>query len=130
MTLDAQAGVSRILHLFLACAALAILAAPMATAAEPAEENKKIEALITHVENLKGARFVRNDKEYDAKNAAKFLRAKWDSGREEIKTAKDFIEKAASVSSTSGKPYLIRFEDGKETKSGEYLLAELKKLEK
>jgi hypothetical protein len=116
-------------RIFLAAVALAMLAAGL-TAAEPADEKQKIEALITHVENLKGARFVRNDKEYDAKDAARFLRAKWEAGGDKIKTARDFIEMAASASSTSGKPYLIRFEGGKETKSGEYLLAELKKLEK
>jgi len=30
---------------------------------------------------------------------------------------------------TSGKPYLIRFKDGREIKSQEFLLAELKKIE-
>ena len=93
-------------------------------------EKKKIEALIKHVEELKDAKFVRNDKEYDAKTAGAFLRGKWDAKKAEIKTALDFIDKAASVSSTSGKPYVIRFKDGKETKSAEYLGAELKKLEK
>jgi hypothetical protein len=101
-----------------------------ATADEkPLSEKQKIEALIKHVEGLTDAKFVRNDREYDAKTAAKFLRGKWDANEDEIKTAKDFIEKAASVSSTSGKPYLIRFKGGKEIKSGEYLMSELKKLE-
>jgi Family of unknown function (DUF5329) len=100
----------------------------------PAEDKKlsekqKIEALIKHVEELKDAVFVRNDTEYDAKTAATFLRRKWKSNDSAIKTARDFIEKAASVSSTSGKPYMIRRKNGKETKSGVYLLAELKKIE-
>jgi hypothetical protein len=94
------------------------------------DEKQKIEALIKQVENLKDAVFVRNDKEYDAKTAAKFMRGKWEANDSQIKTAMDFIEKAASVSSTSGKPYLIRFKDGKEIKSGDYLREELKKLEK
>jgi hypothetical protein len=34
------------------------------------------------------------------------------------------------MSSTSGKAYLIRFKDGTETKSSEYLTAQLKKLGK
>jgi hypothetical protein len=92
-------------------------------------EKEKIEALIKHVEGLKDAKFVRNDKEYDAKTAATFLRGKWDANEGQIKTARDFIEKAASASGTSGKPYVIRFKD-KEVKCGEYLLEELKKLEK
>jgi hypothetical protein len=95
----------------------------------PPPEKQKIEALIKHVENLKDAKFVRNDSEYDAKTAARFLRGKWDSNESKIKTARDFIEKAASVSSTSGKPYLIRFKDGKDVKTGDYLSEQLKKLE-
>ena len=104
------------------------------TLAAPAEEKKlsekqKIEALIKHVEEMKDAVFVRNDTEYDAKTAATFLRRKWKSNDSAIKSARDFIEKAASVSSTSGKAYMIRRKNGKETKSGVYLLAELKKIE-
>lgn len=95
-----------------------------------ANEKQKIEALIKHVENLKSAKFIRNGKEYDAKNAAKFLRGKWKANDAKIKTATDFVEKAASLSSTTGKPYEIQFQDGTRVKSGDYLLAELKKLEK
>lgn len=110
---------------------VALLATPIGPADEKAaSETQKIEALIKHIERLKDAKFVRNDVEYDAKSAAKFLQRKWDSNKAAIRTARDFIEKAASVSSTSGKPYLIRFKSGKETKSGDYLRAELKKLEK
>jgi hypothetical protein len=97
---------------------------------KPTTEKQKIEALIKHVEELKDAKFVRNDTEYDAKTAARFLRGKWEANEAGIKTAKDFIEKAASVSSTTGKPYMIRRKDGQKMKSAEYLLAELKKLEK
>lgn len=97
---------------------------------EKLTEKQKIEALIKHVEQIKDAKFVRNDTEYDAKTAATFLRRKWEANERDVKTAKDFIEKVASVSSTTGKPYMIRLKDGKEMKSGEYLLGELKKLEK
>jgi hypothetical protein len=97
--------------------------------AEKLTEKEKIEALIKHVEDLKDAVFVRNGSDYDAKTAAKFLRGKWDK-EPDVKTAKDFIAKVASVSSTSGKAYLIRFKDGKEVKAGEYLTGELEKLEK
>ena len=111
---------------------LLVVAAPSPAQAQgkPATERQKIEALIKHVEGLKDAKFVRNDQEYDAKTAATFMRRKWEANEAEIKTAKDFIEKAASTSSTSGKPYRIRFKDGKEMKSGDYLLEQLKKLEK
>jgi hypothetical protein len=109
---------------------LLVAAAPLTMAQEePAREKEKIESLIKHVEGLADAKFVRNGREYDAAIAARFLRGKWEANATENKTAEDFIAKSASVSSTSGKPYLIRFKNGKETKSGDYLRGELKKLE-
>ena len=93
-----------------------------------ADEKGRIEGLISHVENLKDAKFIRNGSTYDAKSAAKFLRGKWQANEKAIQTADDFIEKAASISTTTGKPYLIQFSDGREVKCGEYLKEELKKL--
>jgi hypothetical protein len=58
-----------------------------------------------------------------------FLRGKWEANDADVKTARDFIDKVASASGTSGKPYLIRFKDGRQTKSRDFLLAELRKLE-
>ena len=100
-----------------------------ASAAEtaPPAEKTKIEALISHVQGLENASFIRNGSDYSAANAAKFLRAKWERNDKEVKTAEDFIAKVASTSGTSGKPYVIRFKDGKETPCGEYLTAQLKK---
>lgn len=109
---------------------LALCFLPPARAAEmSAAERQKIEALIKHVEGMKDAKFIRNGSEYDTATAVRFLRGKWDANAADIKTAKDFIEKAASVSTTTGKPYMVRFKDGKEMKAGDYLKAELKKLE-
>ncbi len=92
-------------------------------------EKQKIEALIKHIEEMKDAKFVRNDSEYDAKTAARFLRGKWEANDRKVKTAQDFIEKIASISSTTEKPYLIRLKDGKEIKTSEYLPTVLKKLQ-
>jgi Family of unknown function (DUF5329) len=92
-------------------------------------EKQKIEALIKQVANLKDAKFVRNDSTYNADSAATFLRRKWGANESEVKTARDFIDKVASFSGTSGKPYLIRFKDGSEIKSRDFLLAQLKKLD-
>lgn len=93
-------------------------------------EKAKIEALIARIEKLDGAVFIRNGSDYDAKTAAKFLRGKWGRYESEIATAADFIAKAGTGSSTSGKPYLIRFKDGAQTECGVFLSAELKKMEK
>ncbi len=96
---------------------------------KPMTETGKIEALIGIVDALKDALFVRNGREYDCHAAAAHMRDKWAWKRKEIKTARDFIRLAASASSISGEPYLIRFKDGRELKSGDFLLAELEKLE-
>ena len=85
--------------------------------------------LIRTVDELKDATFIRNGTDYDCHAAAKHMRDKWEYGRKHIKTAGDFIEKVASKSSVSSKPYLIRFKDGHEVESGNFLRDELKKLE-
>ena len=95
----------------------------------PTGEMQKIEALIKQVAALKDANFVRNGRNYNANNAATFLRLKWETKVSEVKTAVDFIDKVASISGTSGKPYLIRFKDGREIISHDFLLSELKKLD-
>lgn len=97
-----------------------------AQAQAPNDEKAKIEALIRNVETLKDAKFIRNGSTYDAKSAAKFLRGKWQSKEKEIRSVADFIEKASSVSSTTGQPYLIRFSDGREMKCADYLKSQLK----
>lgn len=92
-------------------------------------EKQKIEALIKQVADLKDAKFVRNGSNYNADSAAVFPRRKWEANESEVKTARDFIDKVGSFSGTSGKPYLIRFKDGGEIKSRDFLLAQLKKLD-
>jgi hypothetical protein len=95
----------------------------------PAAERQKIESLIKQVGRLTDAKFIRNGSTYEVSSAVRFLRGKWDANAAEVKSARDFIDKVASASSTSGKPYLIRFNDGHEIKSREFLLAELQKIE-
>ena len=95
----------------------------------PPAERQKIEALIKYVGDLKDTHFIRNGSSYDVSTAVRFLRGKWEANDGQIKSARDFIEKVASFSGTSGKPYLIRLKDGKEIPSREFLTAELQKIE-
>ena len=95
----------------------------------PVTEKQKIEALIKQVGDIKDAKFIRNGSTYEVSSAVRLLRGKWNANAAEVKSARDFIDKVASMSGTSGKPYLIRFKDGREIESREYLLAELQKLE-
>jgi len=113
-------------------ACMAMFAAIQATAAAaqsgPTTERQKIEALIEQLGNLKDAKFVRNGSTYEPATAIRFLRRKWEANDPKVKTARDFIDKIASVSSSSGKPYLIRFKDGREINSREYLNSALDKI--
>ncbi|MGH7875123.1 MAG: DUF5329 family protein [Candidatus Binatia bacterium] len=94
----------------------------------PPVEKQKIEALIKQVGDLKDAHFVRNGSTYEPATAVRFLRGKWRANDAEVKTARDFIAKVASASGTSGKPYLIRFKDGREMNSRDFLISELGKM--
>ena len=96
--------------------------------AAPLSEPQKIEALITSIEQLKGAVFIRNGSEYSGAQAAHHLRVKWDNAGSKVKTAEDFIAKCAAQSSMSGKKYQIRFANGKTVDSEVYFRDELKKI--
>ena len=109
--------------------AVSLLLAPSLRADEKLTEHAKIEALLGHLEGLQDATFIRNGSEYNSKNAAKFLRGKWDANKKEIHTVQDFIAKAATKSSTTGKPYVIRLKGAAEMNCADYLNAQLKKIE-
>ena len=117
--------------MWIVCALVLLLCCSMARAqaAPPEPEKQKIEALINRVSGLKGAKFIRNGREYDVNTAVRFLRGKWKANDKAVRSARDFVDKVASVSGTSGKPYQIRFQDGREITSRNFLLTELKKLE-
>ena len=89
-------------------------------------EKKKIEFLISSVENLKGAIFIRNGSEYDGKEAVEHLRMKLQIAGDKVQTADDFIRLCASKSFITGKPYMIRLSAGKTIKSEEYFREKLK----
>lgn len=89
-------------------------------------EKKKIEFLISSVENLKDAKFIRNGSEYNGQEAAKHLRMKLRRAGDHVQTADDFIRLCASKSYTSGKPYMIRLPDGNAIKSEKYFREKLK----
>jgi Family of unknown function (DUF5329) len=92
-------------------------------------EGRKIDFLITSIETLQAAQFIRNGTAYSAKDAADHLRLKLRSAGSRVSTAEDFIRLCASASSVSGTPYQIRFSDGRTVSSEAYLrqrLAEFK----
>lgn len=92
-------------------------------------EEQKINLLITYIEQLPNAKFVRNGSKYNAKEAAAHLRKKYNYAKDDIDTATEFIEELASKSSMSGKEYTIEFADGKVVKSGDLLRKKLAEIE-
>jgi Family of unknown function (DUF5329) len=97
-----------------ACALLASLAfvAPAFAAAQNAQAQREIERLIADL-GSSGCRFERNGRWYAAAEAQAHLRRKYDYLRKRglANTAELFIERGASESSTSGKPYRVRCGD-------------------
>jgi hypothetical protein len=91
-------------------------------------ETTKIQYLISCVEALEGARFIRNGSEYDARAASNHLRLKLKTAGGKVRTAEDFITLCASQSSMTGQPYLIRFADGTTVKSEVFFRNKLKTL--
>lgn len=96
-----------------------------AVSAQDNIEKKKIDFLISSVENLKGAKFIRNGTEHNGKEAAEHLRMKLQNALV-VQTADDFIRLCASKSIITGKTYMIRLSDGKTLKSEEYFRERLK----
>ena len=91
---------------------LLLLLVPGVLRARDARQEKRIEHLLQTVESLKGAAFIRNGTEYDARDAGKHLRMKLKMAGDRVKTAEDFIEICASRSTFSGAAYQIRLPDG------------------
>lgn len=101
-----------------------------AVASSPAlTESQKIDRLISFVRNLDGAVFIRNGSEHSPAEAANHMRQKREKHAKYARTAQDFIKNIASRSSFSGKPYYIRFKDGKLVPAEEVLLKELRRIE-
>lgn len=113
--------------LFLAVVIIVLFA--VAAVARENIENRKINYLISAVENLSGATFVRNGTEHDSKDAANHLRLKLEKAGNRVKTAEDFIKLCASKSYITNQPYMIKYADGKMIASETYLRNKLKEVD-
>ncbi|MFC4310087.1 DUF5329 domain-containing protein [Steroidobacter flavus] len=109
---------------------IAILALAMPLSALPAEPNpvakQEIEHLIAHL-GSSGCQFNRNGSWYDAARAVSHLERKYEYllKRDLAPTAEAFIERAASESSASGKPYLVKCPGQMEVRSGDWFRSAL-----
>jgi len=86
--------------------------------------DKTVLHLISHVSES-GLTFIRNTGRYTSVEAAEHMNKKYRHFRADIKTAEDFIERCASRSLLSGKPYLVINQQGEQVMTSEWLEAEL-----
>jgi hypothetical protein len=93
-----------------------------ASAAPPAIAQTEINYLLGFVESS-GCEFYRNGSWYDSKRAQAHLRDKYQmlAAAGQISTAEDFIEKAATKSSLSGRAYEVRCGGGETVTSNQWL---------
>lgn len=106
---------------------IALVVAASAHGAEPdATAKKEIAHLIDHLATS-GCRFNRNGTWHEAPRAVSHLKRKYeyllDKGL--VADADDFIQNAASQSSASGKPYLVKCGNQPETSSAAWFRAAL-----
>jgi hypothetical protein len=106
---------------------MAVVLPAMATESETTAK-QEIEHLIAHLASS-GCEFNRNGSWYSAARAVSHLKRKYQylAERNLAPTAEAFIERAASESSASGKPYLVRCGGQAEVKSSTWFSAALAK---
>lgn len=89
-----------------------------------AETSAEIEKLLQQVQESDCV-FIRNGSEHDAEGAADHLRLKLKRGKKYVNTTEQFIDRLASESSWTGKPYTIRCPDQDEELTGAWLHSQL-----
>lgn len=107
--------------------AVAFLSASVAAHADDRStaESARIDYLLAVVASLHDAQFIRNGTAYDSAAAVGHMRLKLSAAGSRVRTAEDFIRSCASVSSVSGRPYEIRFADGRVVRSDDFLRQKL-----
>lgn len=104
----------------------ALAAAPAAQATPSASEQKVIDRLIERVARNSAMTFIRNGNAYDAADAAKHLRSKFDHFKKRIVSAEDFIELCATRSEMTRQPYKVKLAGGAVRNAGDFMREELR----
>jgi len=108
----------------------AVMTLPVGARAEPPPHAQaEINYLLGFV-RASGCEFYRNGTWYDSERAQEHLRYKYEylSAHDRVATAEEFIEQAATKSSLTGRPYLLRCGRSKVVTSEEWLRAALARL--
>ncbi|MFC3191237.1 YfeK family protein [Pseudocitrobacter faecalis] len=90
------------------CALVALLLTLPAWAKLNDHEEARINAMLEALSKQKELVFVRNGDEHTCDEAVSHLKLKLGNTRNRIDTAEQFIDKVASSSSITGKPYIVK----------------------
>ena len=107
----------------------AVLAMPAAQANSPTTTAVEIDGLFSALLQS-GCEFNRNGSWHSAKQASQHLQGKYDYllKKNLVPNTEAFIERAASQSSMSSKPYLVRCPDQPEVNSKQWFTDQLQKI--
>ncbi|MFL6672799.1 MAG: DUF5329 domain-containing protein [Massilia sp.] len=108
---------------------IALILCTAAAAQDPSRTQREVGQLLDFVEHS-DCLFNRNGTWYDGKAAREHLQGKYDylQQRKLAPDAESFIQRGASESSISGKPYQVRCSGGQPMASSQWLSTELKRL--
>lgn len=118
-------------HCFRMAAALLTLGGALTASAAPlpASARAEVDVLLTRLQTS-GCEFNRNGSWYAGADAKAHLLKKLDylEAKDMVSTAEQFIERGATASSMSGKPYLMRCAGKAPVESAAWLRAELQQV--
>ena len=95
----------------------------------PARDRQVIKMLLERLKERKDLKFVRADKTYNAKEAAWYLKYKWDQNKEKVHSVDDFIHLSSYGGEHGEITYYVKLSDGTEKPAKEVLEESAKKLE-
>ncbi len=104
--------------------AFALLVCLLPPGARADESPAEIEYLLTTIGSSE-CTFIRNGNRHDAQDAEAHLRMKYRRGKRYAPTSDQFIERLASKSSLSKKPYYIECESEERMAFGQWLMQRL-----
>ncbi|WEJ86785.1 MAG: YfeK family protein [Klebsiella huaxiensis] len=103
------------------CAVMALFLTLPAFAKLNAYQEARINAMLDALGQKKDLIFVRNGDAHTCEEAVSHLRLKLGNTRNRIDTAEQFIDKVASSSSITGKPYIVRIPGKSDENAQPYL---------
>ncbi len=108
-----------------------MLLTSVARSEPPTKVQVEVSFLLGYIEGS-GCEFFRNGSWHDSQVAQTHLRDKYNylAARNQILATEDFIDKAATESSFSGRPYEVKCNGGASVKSGPWLKDVLTRLRK